>query len=229
MGIFNKIVTAIKGTATEAGEAIVDANAIRILEQEIRDAKAAVEKARRSIADLMAEKTDYDRKLATVTKQIEEYEGYAAKALDKGDEALAMEVAEKIVELEESREYNAQAVAQLDTAVAQQKAGLTQAERTVKTLERESKMVKTTENLQKTTQAVSTNFSATGSKVNSAKDSLERIKARQQRTADRMAAAETLSRESSGDALKDKLAAAGIGEEKSKASDILARLKNKEA
>ena len=38
MGIFSKIITAIRGGATEVGEAIVDSQAMRILDQEIRDA-----------------------------------------------------------------------------------------------------------------------------------------------------------------------------------------------
>ena len=39
MSIFKKIITAVRGGATEAGEAIVDANSTRIFEQEIRDSE----------------------------------------------------------------------------------------------------------------------------------------------------------------------------------------------
>ena len=42
MSIWKKIITAVRGGASEVGEAIVDANAIRILEQEMRDADKAV-------------------------------------------------------------------------------------------------------------------------------------------------------------------------------------------
>ena len=38
MSVFKKIMTALRGGAREAGEAIVDANGIRIFEQEIKDA-----------------------------------------------------------------------------------------------------------------------------------------------------------------------------------------------
>ena len=39
MSIFKKIITAVRGGAREAGEAVVDANATRIFEQEIRDSE----------------------------------------------------------------------------------------------------------------------------------------------------------------------------------------------
>ena len=42
MSIWKKVMTAIRGGVSEVGESIVDANAIRILEQEQRDAENAV-------------------------------------------------------------------------------------------------------------------------------------------------------------------------------------------
>ena len=42
MGVLRDMMTALRGGANEVGEAIVDANAIRILEQEIRDAEGAI-------------------------------------------------------------------------------------------------------------------------------------------------------------------------------------------
>ena len=45
-GVLNKLWTALRGAANEAGEAAVDANATRILDQEIRDADAELRDAR---------------------------------------------------------------------------------------------------------------------------------------------------------------------------------------
>lgn len=225
MGIFSKIVTAIRGGASEAGEAIVDANLLRILDQEIRDSKNAMEKARRGLADLMAEKTGYERKTSELTAKMSEYEGYVVKALDKGDESLALEIAEKIAELNGEQEYNANAVIQLNNTIVTQKQFLNTSERKVKDLEREAKMVRTTESVQKTAEALSTNFTSTGSTLNSARSSLERIKAQQQQNSDRLKAGEELAAESTGANLESKLADLGITKNSSKADDILARLK----
>ena len=227
MGIFSKIVTAIRGGANEAGEAIVDANLLRILDQEIRDAKNAMEKARRGLADLMAEKTGYERKTSEYGAKITEYEGYVVKALDKGDESLALEIAEKIAELNGELEYNENAVTQLKNTIITQKQFLSTSERKVKDLERETKMVRTTEGVQKTAEALSTNFTSTGSTLNSARASLDRIKARQQQNADRLKAGEELASESTGANLESKLADLGITKHSSKADDILGKLKAK--
>lgn len=45
MNVLSKIFTAIRGGAREAGEAIVDANAVRIFEQEIADSKNHIKKS----------------------------------------------------------------------------------------------------------------------------------------------------------------------------------------
>lgn len=228
MSIFSKIVTAIRGGASEAGEAVVDANLLRILDQEIRDAKGAIEKARRGLADLMAEEAGYTRKAKELADKIGEYEGYAVQALDKGDDTLAMEIAEQIAELQGELDYNQGAITELSNSIATQKEFMKTSERKVKDFEREAKMVRTTENVQKTSAALSSNFTATGSKLNSTRASLDRIKARQQQNADRLVAGEALAAESTGSNLAAKLAASGITEGASKANDILAKLKAKQ-
>ncbi|MGS0729294.1 PspA/IM30 family protein, partial [Shewanella sp. 0m-11] len=68
-------------------------------------------------------------------------------------------------------------------------------------------------------------FAGSNSKLLNAKDSLERIKARQQSFDDRLKASETLAEENSDKALHDKLAQAGIGEQKSNANAVLDRIK----
>ena len=83
MSLFNKIATAIRGGATEVGEAIVDHQALRILDQEIRDADAQLLKSRDELASMMAKRKMADEKIADLQKQMGEYENYAMKALEK--------------------------------------------------------------------------------------------------------------------------------------------------
>ncbi|MEX5591009.1 PspA/IM30 family protein, partial [Pseudomonas urmiensis] len=52
--IWKKLVTAVRGGASEVGESIADANAIRILDQEIRDAENALVKARDGLITIKA-------------------------------------------------------------------------------------------------------------------------------------------------------------------------------
>ena len=50
MAIFSKLVTALRGGINDAGEAIIDTQALRILDQEIRDADVELKQAKESLA-----------------------------------------------------------------------------------------------------------------------------------------------------------------------------------
>ncbi len=190
MGILSKIYTAIRGGAREAGEAIVDANAVRIFEQEIADSKNHIKKAKDSLTTVMAEKMQSARKLDALNNDIAENESYAIKAMEKGDEALAVDVAEKIAKLEselsEQQHIHDTCAAHIDRLKQQ----IQSAERQISENERQLNMIKTTESVHKATSAISDNFTASGSSVLDAKESLNRIKKRQQMREDKLVAAE---------------------------------------
>ncbi|VAW65338.1 PspA/IM30 family protein, partial [hydrothermal vent metagenome] len=82
MSIFKKLFTAVRGGATEVGEAIIDTQAIRILEQELRDSKTALNEAKTNLTAIMAEKMGIDRKVKDLGGKITEHEGYAMQALE---------------------------------------------------------------------------------------------------------------------------------------------------
>ena len=96
MSIFKKIMTAIRGGASEVGEAIVDSNATRIFEQEIRDSENHLTKAKRDLTGVMAQQMAASREVDRLKREVIEHEGYAMQAMEKGDETLALAVAEKI-------------------------------------------------------------------------------------------------------------------------------------
>ena len=100
MSIFSKLITLFRGTAHEAGAAVVDANALRILDQEIRDADNALARARDDLATLVAKRRMTEKEVQNLKDQSSRYENSARAALSKGDEALATEVATRIAELE---------------------------------------------------------------------------------------------------------------------------------
>ena len=227
MSILSKIFTAIKGGAREVGESIVDANGIRIFEQEIADAQNALTSAKKNLTEVMAKEMQTKRKVAALNDSISEHETFAGQALEKGDEALAMEIAEKIAEFENDKSEQEEVLATYTASVAQLKNQVKEAEKTIKENQRQLSMVKTTESVQKATMAVNTTLASNDSSMSSAKASLERIKQRQADRADQLAAAKTLDNEENGGDLKAKMAAAGIGETKSSGSDILDRIKAK--
>lgn len=227
MNLLNKLLTALRGAATETGEALVDSQGIRILEQEIRDAKEHLNRARESLTEVIAEQMAVQRKVNGLQAAIAEHEQYANQALAKNNEALALEIAEKIAAL--SNELDAQAVVleSLDSNIATLKQSIAATERNIQGMDRELTLVKTTESVHKANEAVAARFSGSRSSLRSATESLERIKAKQQKKVDQMQAALAIQQEENGDRLQEKLQDAGIITKKATASAILDRLKAK--
>ena len=228
MSILKKIMTAVRGGAREVGELVVDANGTRIFEQEINDAQTHLNKAKHDLTDVMAKQMQAGRQVESLKNEIEEHEGFAVQALEKGKEDLALEIAEKIAALEQDLSDQEEVHKSFSTHAKRLKDLVKKTERQIKEYERQLTMVKTTESVQKASAAITDNFSSTNSKILGAKDSLDRIKKRQQDNFDRLAAAEELEAENSEKGLQDKMKDAGIGEASTTANSVLDRLKAKQ-
>ncbi len=228
MSILNKILTAVRGGAREVGESIVDANGTRIFEQEIRDSQEHLAKAKRDLTDVMAKQMQTKREVKRLGDSITEHEDYAGQALTKGDEGLALEIAEKIATMDAEKADQDSSLATFSSHVDRLKDLVKKTERQIKDHERQLAMVKTTESVQKATAAITDNFASSNSKILNAKDSLERIKKRQQNFDDKLKAAEQLQDELVDKSLNDKLKSAGIGKTENSAASILDRIKSKQ-
>lgn len=220
--------TAFRGGASEVGEAIVDANATRIFEQEIRDAENHLTKAKRDLTSVMAQQMSSSREVDRIKREITEHEGYAVQAMEKGDNELALAVAEKISGLESELVTQQQSLDSFEGNANRLKELVKKSERQVAEYKRQLSMVKTTESVQKATSAITDNFSSSNSKLLNAKDSLERIKAKQQKFDDQLKAAEVLESENSDNSLEARLKEAGIGSTSNDANSVLERLKAKQ-
>ena len=228
MSVLKKIMTAIRGGAREAGEAIIDANGIRIFEQEIKDAENHMNKAKHELTNVMAKQMQASRELERIKSSIGEHEEYAAQALQKGDEGLALEVAEKIVKLETELADQQGLYDSFASHAERLKELVRKSERIIKDHQRQLSMVKTTESVQKATAVINDNFASTTSKITSAKSSLERIKEKQAAFDDRLLAGEELADEFSDKSLEEKLKQAGIGKESASGQSVLDRIKAKQ-
>ncbi|MEZ5506617.1 MAG: PspA/IM30 family protein [Gammaproteobacteria bacterium] len=227
--VFDKLWTALRGGVREIGDAVVDANGIRIFEQEIKDAQANIATAKKSLTEVMARKMQAARKVDELAQSIRQNEGYAEKALEQNNETLALDVAGKIAQMENDRNEQLAIVTRLEGQIEQLKTHIKNAEKLIADHERELALVRTTESVQKATEQVVENVAANNSALNSARDSLERIKKRQEMKQDRMAAGDILAAELSDGGLDAKLEAAGIKGTKADASAILARIKANKA
>lgn len=225
MAIWNKLVTALRGAAHEAGEAVTDSQALRILDQEIRDADNDLNKSKEALAEIMAKQKLAAGRLQQTRAKVAEYEGYAVKALDTSDEALALEVAGKVAVLETQQ---GEEQAQLDAytqSVEQLRAAIQTAQANIKRLKQQADTVKATESVQRAQATVAGRYTGSQSRVQTALDSLERIKQKQAERGARLQSAAEIAQSSSEDALDAKLRAAGIVASQASAQSVLERLK----
>ncbi|WP_417520816.1 PspA/IM30 family protein [Marinobacter sp.] len=227
--VLNKILTAMRGSVSEIGEAVVDSQGNRILEQELRDSEQELKQAKQELAALMAESASLARQIRSEQDSANKREQDARKALTTGQEELAREVAERIVgherrgsELTQTREILQQRIAGLKDRVQR-------AEKQLADYRRELQVVKTNERVLRTTAQIDTNINSQQSSLSTAKETLERIRERQAREEDRQTASATLEKELTGADLDEKLKAAGIDGEQDAIDSVLARLKDKPA
>jgi phage shock protein A len=227
MSIWAKVATAVRGGVSEAGEAIADNQALRILDQEIRDADSALGKSKEALTGIIAKRKLADKKVASLKSSLTEYEGYAMQALDKGDDGLAIEIAEKIAGLETELMGEDGAAKSFADSESQLRKSVGQTESNLKRLKQQVDTVKATEIVQKSQAAVAARHSGAGSSMRSAVDSLERLKNKQAERAAKFEAASELAESTEEVSLDAKLKAAGIVGGGASGGDVLARLKAK--
>ena len=98
------IVTLFRGAAFRAEEEFVDRSALLILDQQIRDAAAGIERAKRALAVATAQDEAEGKRLETTLTRITDLEERAVAALNGGSEELAAEAAETIAVMEADRD-----------------------------------------------------------------------------------------------------------------------------
>lgn len=224
MSIWRKLFTLGRAGAHEAAASVVDANAIRILDQEIRDADTAQGKARDDLATLVARRRILEKEVASFREQVTKYEGSARAAAAKGDMDLARQVAQRIADLEQDVALKTPQIADMRAAEDQLHTAIAATDRRIETLRREVEVVKVNESVQRAQAAVTARGAGAGAALGSAADSLARIKERQAIRGEKIRAGAELEDRRTGADLDEKLRLAGIAPGHSSADDVLARL-----
>lgn len=226
MNIWSKMITALKGGVNEAGEAIVDAQALRILDQEIRDASEELNKSRDGLASIIAQQKLAEENVTSLKADIKKNEGFILAALEKKDNDLAKEVAVRVANFENKLESETGAAKRFKEQADSLRESINNAQSQIKQLKQQTETVKATEAVQRAQKVVAQRHSGSNSKLRTALDSLDRIQENQKLNAAKMNAAEELSQEASGSSLDQKLEDAGITSS-TKAQDVLDRIKAK--
>ena len=98
------VLTLFRGSVAAAGEELEDRTALLILDQQMRDAAAAVDRSKRALALAIASDQQEGRRLETTNTRIADLEVRATAALEGGRDDLAREAAQAIANLEAERD-----------------------------------------------------------------------------------------------------------------------------
>lgn len=224
MNIWSKMLAALKGGVNEAGEYIMDEQALRILDQEMREANAELGENRDHLNSLVADKKVALDKKEALLADISLHEGYAVKALEQNDEALALEVALEIARQKEWVEESDKQIKTTERHIKQLEQAVSVAEVNLARIRQQLDTVRANQSVLRAQKAVASRYAGKESRLATALDTLDRIQEQQAQEQARVEATDQ-SGAVGKDALKERLAAAGIIGPKQQASEILAEIK----
>ena len=227
MQVINKLITIVRGGVRESAEVVIDANSLRIFEQEIHECDTAIHQSKKHLSLIIAEKIRLQRDVKELATQIDEREEQAVKALEQDDQELAREIAGLITEKERVMKLERNSLDKLDHQERSLKKSLKASVRQLNDYRRELRMVKATDNTHKATSKLTVDTANVGNRMMDMQATLERIRSSQQDKSDHFVAVEEVNGELSEQSLEDKINKAGIDSDIMSEDDVLNRLRSK--
>jgi phage shock protein A len=229
MSVWVKLFTAIRGGANEAAEAVVDQQALRILDQQVRDAETSLVKAQTDLAGLMGRVKLTRDKVSDLQQKHTRDMAVIERALEQGQEQLATELAERIAVLEGELSREQTSLQQLSSKENELKSTVIKIRQNIQVMKREIETVRVTESVQKAQEQIVSHGAGAASTLNNAAASLQRVKERQAARSAQFEAADKLAEIQSGGDLDRRLADAGLLDGPGSGASVLARLKAQRA
>jgi phage shock protein A len=228
--MFKTVFTLFRGSVAVAEEVLEDRTALLILDQQMRDTAAALDRSKRALALAIAQDQQEGRRLEATNARIADLEVRASAALEGGREDLAREAAEAIAGLEADRDAALTARALFASEIARLKRYVTGAEARITELDRGRRIARAAEAVRAARRGgieATRPYEAT---LSEAEITLRRLRERQMESEAADEALLELDAVSGPLSVAEKLAAQGFGPRmKSTADDVLARLKAKHA
>jgi len=226
--MFKTVFTLFRGSVAAAGEELEDRSALLILDQQMRDAGAAVERSKRSLALAIAGDQQEGRRLDATNARIADLEVRATAALDGGREDLAREAAQAIANLEADRDAAMTARTLFASEITRMKRQVANAEARITELDRGRRIARAAEAVRALRRGGIEAARPYESTLPEAENTLKRLRERQIEAQAADDALVELDAASGPLATAEKLAEQGFGPRlKTTADDVLARLKSK--
>src|SRR6266853_472390 len=224
--MFKTVLTLFRGSVAAAGEELEDRSALLILDQQMRDAAAAVERSKRALA--IAQDQQEGRRLDATKARIADLEVRATAALDGGREDLAREAAQSIANLEADRDAAMTARTLFAAEISRLKRHVASAEARINELDRGRRIARASEAVRALRRGGVEAARPYESTLPEAENTLKRLRDRQMEAQAADQALIEIDSFFSETATAEKLAEQGFGPRlKSTADDVLARLNAK--
>jgi phage shock protein A len=225
--MFKTIVTLMRGAAAAAEEQVVDRSAHLILDQQIRDAAAGIERSKRALAVAIAQDEAEGKRLDTTLGRIADLEERVTAALAGGREDLAAEGAEAIALMEADRDAIREARAAFAADIGALKGTVANAGHRLAELERGRRIALAAESVRRLKSSRGPGASGAVT-LAEAEATLKRLRERQAEDAAADAAYDRLDPGMNPVNAASRLEAAGFGRRtRPTASDVLTRLREK--
>ena len=222
------LITLVRGRTSLIAEEIADQNALLILDQQMRDATGALDRAKKALAVAIAQENQEGQRPDATYSRISDLETRAVAVIDAGRDDLATEAAETIAALEAERDASLTARALFATETAKLKAHVLQQQMRLSQLERGRRIARAAEAVRVTRRGRIEDASIFAGTLAEAETTLARLREHQVEADIAEAAFEALDAATSPIAVAEKLSAEGFGPRlRPNAADVLARLKER--
>ena len=226
--MFKTVLTLFRGSVAAAGEELEDRSALLILDQQMRDTAAGVDRSKRALALAIAQDQQEARRLEAIKARIADLEVRAGAALEGGREDLAREAAEAIASLEADRDVAMTARALFASEITRLKRYVANAEARITELDRGRRIARAAEAVRAARRGGFEASRPYESTLSEAEATLKRLRERQTESDAADQALMELDAVNGPLSTAEKLAEQGFGPRlKPTADDVLARLKAK--
>jgi phage shock protein A len=224
------LITLVRGRTAAIVEEVGDQNALLILDQQMRDATGALDRAKKALAVAVAQEAQEGQRLDATRTRIADLETRAVAAIEAGRDDLATEAAEAIATLEAERDASATARTLFAAEIAKLKGHVLQQQMRFAQLERGRRIARAAEAVRVARRGRVEAAPIFEGTLAEAEVTLSRLRERQVEADAAEAAFDALDAATGPVAVAEKLAAEGFGPRlKPNAADVLARLRRRSA
>jgi len=143
--MFKTVLTLFRGSVAVVEEELQDRTALVLLDQQMRDGAAALDRSKRALAIAIAQDQQEGKRLEAISGRIADLEVRATAALDGARDDLAREAAQAIANLEAERDAANNARALFAAEIARLKRHVANAEARINELDRGRRIARASE------------------------------------------------------------------------------------